>query len=401
MMVKNLALGALLVFITLALFLEIKLAFWVMLGIPVCFLGAMAMINTPYIHASLNMISIFGFILVLGIVVDDAIIIGEAAYSETERNGHSVDNIIRGAYQVATPATFGVLTTIVAFAPTLFVQGVFAPMPAACGWVVILCLVFSLIESKWILPAHLAHSKPTRNRLLLSVNGLQQRLNERLRNFVNGRYRQRLEYCIANRYLTLALFLSLLIVSVGLVSGGVVRTILSPHIAGEYLSVELIMSEDTPEESTAAATRGIIAGLYAVDREYQREHGDKAGFIGHISAHVWDRINGRVDVELTKQDQRTISNDDIQRLWRESVGAVHGAEVLSFNTSDGPNFGPNVAFDLEHENFEILRAASAELEAHLHHYEGLSDIRNGSSDSRDELHFELLPEGEALGLTRR
>ncbi|WP_197484334.1 efflux RND transporter permease subunit, partial [Halioglobus sp. HI00S01] len=124
MMVKNLAVGALLVFITLALFLEIKLAFWVMIGIPVCFLGAMAIINTPYIDSSLNMISLFGFILVLGIVVDDAIIMGESAYSETEAHGHSVNNVINGVYRVATPATFGVLTTIVAFTPTLFVQGV-------------------------------------------------------------------------------------------------------------------------------------------------------------------------------------------------------------------------------------------------------------------------------------
>ena len=164
MMLKNLAMGALLVFIILALFLEIKLAFWVMMGIPVCFLGAMAVINTPYIDASLDMISIFGFILVLGIVVDDAIIMGESAYTEQEKHGHSVDSVVNGVYRVSTPATFGVLTTIMAFAPTLFIQGVFGAFPAACGWVVILCLCFSLVESKWILPAHLAHSKPTRNR---------------------------------------------------------------------------------------------------------------------------------------------------------------------------------------------------------------------------------------------
>ncbi|MCP4466609.1 MAG: efflux RND transporter permease subunit, partial [Halieaceae bacterium] len=157
MMLKNLALGALLVFIILALFLEIKLAFWVMMGIPVCFLGAMTLINTAYIDASLNMISIFGFILVLGIVVDDAIIMGESAYAEQEEHGHSIKSVVDGVYRVATPATFGVLTTIMAFLPSLFIQGVFGAFPEACGWVVILCLCFSLVESKWILPAHLAH----------------------------------------------------------------------------------------------------------------------------------------------------------------------------------------------------------------------------------------------------
>jgi multidrug efflux pump subunit AcrB len=218
MMLKNLAMGALLVFIILALFLEIKLAFWVMLGIPVCFLGAMALINTPYINASLNMISIFGFILVLGIVVDDAIIMGESAYSEQERHGHSVENVIKGVYRVATPATFGVLTTIVAFAPTLFVQGVFGPMPAACGWVVILCLSFSLVESKWILPAHLAHSKPTRNRLLLQVDHVQEAVNRHLTGFVQNRYRPMIQRCLANRYATLAFFLSLLVLCSGAVA---------------------------------------------------------------------------------------------------------------------------------------------------------------------------------------
>ncbi|WP_159931180.1 efflux RND transporter permease subunit [Oceanicoccus sp. KOV_DT_Chl] len=159
MMYKNLAFGALLVFFILALFLEIKLAFWVMIGIPVCFLGAVAVFNLPIIGGSLNVLSLFGFILVLGIVVDDAIIIGESVYSEQEKNGQTITSVIRGTHQVATPATFGVLTTIMAFLPTLLTQGVMGALPAAVGWVVILCLAFSLIESKWILPAHLAHSK--------------------------------------------------------------------------------------------------------------------------------------------------------------------------------------------------------------------------------------------------
>ena len=243
MMLKNLAMGALLVFIILALFLEIKLAFWVMLGIPVCFLGAMAMINTPYIDASLNMISMFGFILVLGIVVDDAIIMGESAYTETEEHGHSVDNVIRGVQRVATPATFGVLTTIVAFAPTLFIDGVFGAFPEACGWVVILCLCFSLVESKWILPAHLAHTKPTRNRLLLQIDHLQEGVNRKLKKFVETRYRPLMERCIRNRYTTLSFFLALLILSSGLLAGGVVRTILAPEVPGEFIQVELRMSQ--------------------------------------------------------------------------------------------------------------------------------------------------------------
>ena len=236
MMMKNLGIGALLVLIVLALFLEIKLAFWVMLGIPVCFLGTMAVISTPMVDASLDLLSIFGFIIALGIIVDDAIVMGESAYAEQEKHGHSVQSVVSGIYKVATPATFGVLTTVVAFAPTLFVEGVFGAFPQAAGTVVVLCLVFSLVESKWILPAHLAHSKPARHPLLLSVNRLQERCNNRLRAFVEFRYLPFMQRCTANRYVTLAFFVSLLILCGGLLAGGQVRTILAPEARGELWS---------------------------------------------------------------------------------------------------------------------------------------------------------------------
>ncbi|PLW82981.1 acriflavin resistance protein [Kineobactrum sediminis] len=400
MMLKNLALGALLVFIVLALFLEIKLAFWVMLGIPVCFLGAMALINTPYIHASLNMISIFGFILVLGIVVDDAIIMGESAYAEQERRGHSIDSVIDGVQKVATPATFGVLTTIVAFAPTLFIDGVFAAFPEACGWVVILCLVFSLVESKWILPAHLAHSSPTRSRLLLSIDKIQEGVNKRLKHFIQYRYSPLMQKCVHYRYATLAGFLSLLILCTGLLAGGVVRTVISPDVPGEFINAELRMSEGTPEERTQEAISSIVAALRQVERDYQQDTGQDARLVEHISAYGSDRISGGVDIELTKEDQRSISTREIERRWREAVGVIHGAEVLSISSADGPGFGPAIAFDLQHSDFTLLRAAANDLETAMHRYDGVFDIRNGASDTTDEFHIDILPEAEALGLDR-
>ncbi|MFV0277489.1 MAG: efflux RND transporter permease subunit [Parahaliea sp.] len=399
MMLSNLAMGALLVFIILALFLEIKLAFWVMVGIPVCFLGAMAMINTPYIHASLNMISIFGFILVLGIVVDDAIIMGESAFTETERYGHSVDNVISGVHRVSTPATFGVLTTIVAFAPTLFMDGVFAAMPAACGWVVILCLAFSLVESKWILPAHLGHSKPTRNRLLLLIDRRQEAINRRLTDFVNKRYSPFVERCVRNRYLTLAIFFSGLILCAGLLAGGVVRTVLAPDVPGEFLHADLTMTEGVPEERTLTAIQTMAQALRKVDQDYQRKTGESS-LVKYIFTYGSDRTSGGIDVELSKEDQRSISTREIERRWRQQVGYIHGTKVMAISSADGPKFGPTIAFDLMHKDFNTLRAASQELEEAMRHYQGLYDIRNGASDTQDEFHIDILPEGEALGLTR-
>ncbi len=400
MMMKNLGMGALLVLIVLALFLEIKLAFWVMLGIPVCFLGTMAVISTPMVDASLNMLSIFGFIIALGIIVDDAIITGESAYAEQELHGHSAQSVVTGVYQVATPATFGVLTTVVAFAPTLFVEGVFGAFPQAAGTVVVLCLVFSLVESKWILPAHLAHSKPARHPLLLSINRLQERCNNRLRAFVEFRYLPFMQRCTANRYATLAFFLSLLILCGGLLAGGQVRTILAPEARGEFLKAELRLAHGTPEERTQLAISEIVAALHQVEADYQRETGSSEKLLEYIAAYGFDQINGLVSVELTKDDQRSISTLEVEQRWREQVGTIHGAEVLAISGDDEGGWGPAIAFDLMHRDFDTLRVASDELEQALRHYAGLYDIRNGAGDTADEFHLDIMPEAESLGLTR-
>lgn len=400
MMVNNLALGALLVFIVLALFLEIKLAFWVMVGIPVCFLGAMAMINTPFIGASLNMVSIFGFILVLGIVVDDAIIMGESAYSETEQYGHSVENVVTGVHRVSTPATFGVLTTIMAFIPALFIDGVFGAFPEACGWVVIMCLCFSLVESKWILPAHLAHSKPTTNRVLLQIDHVQEAVNRALRRFVEQRYKPFMTRCVRNRYSTLAFFIALLILSGGLLAGGAVRTVLAPETPGEFLSVELRMSAGVPKERTVQAVVNIARAFAEMEKKYQRESGTDEPLLKHMATYTFNRINGRIDVELSKEDKRSITTRQIEERWRVEVGQVHGAEVFAISSIEGPEMGSDIAFDLKHNDLDVLGLAAAELEEALRHYEGLYDIRNGVSDTSDEFHLDILPEAESLGITR-
>ncbi|NIP17264.1 MAG: acriflavin resistance protein, partial [Xanthomonadales bacterium] len=265
MMLKNLIIGAVLVFFSLALFLRLKLAFWVMVGLPVAFLGTFFLM--PMLDVTVNLVSLFGFILVLGIVVDDAIVIGESAYTNMRAKGHSVDNIVEGVLKVAVPATFGVLTTIAAFLPILMVTGVSGKFFAAIGWVVILCLVFSIVESKLILPAHLAHmnirryEKDTTNFFIR----FQRFFSEGLHRFVDRQYGPFLEKALRRRYLTLSVFISLLILSIGLLVGGILRFVFFPDIAADFLQVDLEMNEGTPAHQTHEAIRRVQEGLWAVD----------------------------------------------------------------------------------------------------------------------------------------
>jgi len=400
MMLKNLTLGAVLVFIVLALFLEIKLAFWVMLGIPVCFFGALAVFNTPLIDGSLNMISIFGLILVLGIVVDDAIIIGESAYSEQEKHGHSVDNVINGVHRVATPATFGVLTTIVAFAPTLFIEGVFSAFPEAVGWVVMLCLVFSLVESKWILPAHLAHSKPATSGPLVAIDHIQERINIALKGFVRYRYIPLVTRCLRNRYTTLGIFISMLILAAGLVASGNIRVILAPETPGEFVQVEVKLNEGAPARRTLEIAGRLYEALKQVEADHKQQTGTDEKLVASVYTYGYDRINGTVMVELTKEEDRSLAADAVLRRWREAAGRVHGVDVLAFSNIDGPGFGPAISLDLTHKDFSVLRDAGDDLAAAIATYPGTYDIRNGAGETADEFHFELLPEAEALGISR-
>ena len=391
MMLGNLALGAALVFLVLSLFLEIRLAFWVMVGLPICFLGALALMPIPLVDVHLNMISLIGFILVLGIVVDDAIIIGESVHASSERWGHSVDSVVAGAQRVAMPATFGVLTTIVAFTPMLFVEGVFAPMPWSMGWVVILCLAFSLVESKWILPAHLVHSPPSQSRFLEVLNRPQRWCNTQLKGFIQHRYIPFLKTCIRNRYLTVGVFLSALILAVGLVGGGVVRYVMMPDMPSDFIQAEVQLLEGTPESELLRAQAQVRAGLEQLEAETSDQ------LIKHYASWGYELTTSFM-VELTKNENRSIDSFEISRRWREKVGDIPGAKVFSITSAEDMG-GAALELRLSGPDFDKISEAAAELEDYLSGFDGLFDIRNTAEASRDEILIDLKPAAHLLGLS--
>ncbi len=398
MMLRNLGLGAILVFITLGLFMELRIAFWVMLGLPICFLGALAMLPMPGIGVSINMMSLFGFILVLGIVVDDAIIIGESVHDGVRRHGHSLDRVIRGAQRVAMPATFGVLTTIAAFAPTLFMQGPYANFLLSFGAVVILCLLFSLVESKWILPAHLAHRGAGGWLHSRQQQRLQQANNEALDRFIANRYRPLLEKTIAHRYTTVAAFLGVLILVMGLIAGGWIRYVMMTDQAGDYIQANLEMVRGTPDYKTREALQRIRDALAEIETEYQQQQGAGERFYQHVFSYSVEGRIGFFMLELVRPDVRKLQAGEIVRRWRDKVGDIPGARVLSFTELEGPG-DKDLKFNIVGKDPRQLQLAADELEQELRRYHGVFDIENGSADRVNEIHLDIKPSAEALGLT--
>jgi multidrug efflux pump subunit AcrB len=401
MMLKNMVFGAALVFLILALFLRLKLAFWVMVGLPIAFMGAFFLM--PTVDVTINMLSLFGFILVLGIVVDDAIVIGESAYTNMRAKGHSTDVIVEGVLKVAVPATFGVLTTIAAFLPILMVTGVTGQFFAAVGWVVILCLMFSLVESKLILPAHLVHmkvkhyEKGTHNIFVR----FQRYFSEGLHHFVDDYYTPLLDKALKRRYLTLSIFISALILSIGLLAGGLLRFVFFPDIAADFLQVSMEMNGGTPSANTHDALRRIQEGLWEVDRQVSEEQGMESGaVVTNVVSFARSDTSGRIVAELVKDEVAIIDGQEVLRRWREEVGDVTGVRTLGFSgATGGPGGGPAISFTLMgSDTGQVARAAKA-LENRLRLYDGVYDIRNSHEVGTAEIKLNIKPEAESLRLT--
>ena len=362
----------------LALFLRLKLAFWVMVGLPIAFLGAFFLM--PTVSVSVNMLSLFGFILVLGIVVDDAIVIGESAYTNIRAKGHSLENVVEGVHKVAVPATFGVLTTIAAFTPILMVTGVAGQFFSAIGWVVILCLLFSLVESKLILPAHLAHmkikhyEKDTHNVFIR----FQRFFSEGLHHFVDNKYMPVLKAALKHRYLTFSIFIATLILSIGLLAGGILKFVFFPDFTADFLRVTVEMQEGTPPALTHAAMRRVQDGLWEVDRKVSAEQGVESGaVVESVLSFTRTDVSGRILTELIKENDDVITGTEVLRRWQEEVGTIAGIKTLGFEgATGGPSGGPSISIQLIGSNIEQVSRASRELERRVRQYEGVYDIRN-------------------------
>lgn len=391
MMLSNLAQGALLVALLLTLFLRFRLAFWVMLGLPICFLGAIMMM--PLFGVTINILSLFAFIMVLGIVVDDAIVIGESAYTEVEKKGGGIDNVVRGAKRVATPATFGVLTTIAVFAPSTMSSGPEGAFFYNISVVVILCLVFSLIESKLILPAHIAHTKfpPVKE------NSWRSRFNKRFNGFIHGPYRRTVERAVNWRYTVFAIFIAVLLISVGLIMANYVRTVPNPKVPHDFPGIQIEMNENVADTAVIEALKQIEDIIWQVDQSIVDEHGQ--GMVRDVLAFNRNRTEGRVVVPLVDEKLRPFNTFELARRWREKLPDIAGMKSLQiYDDVNGGGGDGEFGFLLFGADINELNAAGRKFIEMLQQESGLFDVSSTIDPASKEVQLTLRPVAYDLGL---
>ena len=401
--------GCLLIFILLSLFLRPKVALWVSVGIPISFMGAMSLM--PYIGVTYNLISLFAFIVVLGIVVDDAIVTGENIYTHLQRGVDPTTAAIQGTQEVSVPVTFGVLTTMTAFVPLLMVGGlrgqIFAVIPA----IIIPVLLFSLIESKLILPAHMSSvSIPDPNKKVGLFSRIQQSIAKSLEWFIERIFSPFLAIALRLRYFMLTLFIAALAISIISVTTGRYKFTFFPRIQSEYVRADLTMPEGTPIEVTGKHVDNMMKQLLILQEKYiEPETGESV--IQHILTTVGTKggsrrklVSGqsniaRIQFETIPPESRKleITSSQMIREWQRMIGDVPGAESLSFRAEFGRG-GQPLAIQISGNDFDRLSAASAEIKERLADYNGLFDITDSFEGGKDEIRMQIKPGAELLGI---
>ncbi|MEX1366803.1 MAG: efflux RND transporter permease subunit [Nannocystaceae bacterium] len=409
LLLRNAASGLVMVLIVLALFLDLRLAFWVSLGIPISFLGAFLLLGGTGL--SINMITLFAFIVTLGMVVDDAIVVGERTYSMMDEGMKPLQAAIAAAREMATPITFAILTTVAAFAPMLFVPGTMGKIFYMIPLVVIAVLVLSLLESFLVLPAHLGHSKARRlpRKGIMGFPGrVQAKVAKGLAWFTMSLYRPVAAALVRQRYITFAAALGVFALTVGYVASGKIAFNFFPKLAGDVVTVQARLPYGVALENTERAREVLaqslartmeqfdaagVRGVYTRVGQGAPTRGPGAGPT-EVGSHVV-----ALEVALVPSDQRMFTSEEFTAVWKEQTPALSGVEALTFNSSTGPGAGAEVAIQLLHPDTEVLAALSEEVDLLLRSYPQLGNVSNEYASGKPQLDFHLSPQARTLGLS--
>ncbi len=406
LLTKNMLWGLILVSLILGFFLNLRLAFWVTLGIPISF--AAGMILLPHYDVSLNMISLFAFIMVLGIVVDDAIIVGENIFRKQEEGISPLTASIDGAVEVGRPVIFSVLTTMVAFAPLLMAGGAMGKFMRNIPIVVIAVLFGSLVESLFVLPAHLARSKAA---IQIQSKHRKEKLMARVLNWViNKPYTWLVKWCVRWRYITVAFGIAILLLTLGVWASGKIKFTFFPKVEGDVVQCLITMPSGTPIERTREVVKYIENAGKAVMAEQDALRPKDALPLMEYSANLLGVQFGRhgagasgghvaqVWIQLLDGEIRDVSSTELNRLWREQVGVIPDAESLTFS-SEIHSAGNAIEIHLSIDDYEKLQVAADDLKAELGKFPGVFDIKDSYLPGKMEMQLKLKPNAESLGLT--
>ena len=413
-MINNALGGLLLVIISLSLFLRVRLALWVSAGIPVAIFGAIALF--PATDLSISTLSLMGLLLSLGVVVDDAIVVGERIYTKEQDGLDPRTAAIQGTSEVAVPVFFGVLTTIAAFMPLLNVESNLGQFFISIGGTVVLCLIFSIVESQLILPSHLAHRSNSKRESGFGKRWerFQDRIAGSLERFSQNTYRRWIEWGIEHRYTTLAVALGMMIVMGGMMASGRVVFQFFPSVSGNNVVARVVMPEGYPLAGTQAIVKQIQASGEATRRIVDEERTDgSSAFKNELSsvgvaitqgALVMSGATGSHMAEISLnlvpyRERGGMTPQEVVNLWRELTPPLPDVVELSFS-ADAVSLGADIDLELRGRDIEQLGRAAAELTQILESFDGLYDISNSYRSGKRELAMQIRPEAESLGLSQ-
>lgn len=393
LLIENGLLAIIIVLVILAAFLEYRLAFWVMMGMSISFIGSLVFL--PAIDVSINMVSMFAFLVVLGIVVDDAIVVGENVYEYRLQGMSNLDAAIQGAKDISGPVIFSILTNIVAFIPLLYMPGTTGkfwwPLPA----VVITVLAISLLEALLILPAHLAHVSKRESRFGRRIHAWQQAFAERFNRFVDTRYRTFLDTCIRNRYVTVTAAITLLVVVGGYGYSGHMGMIMMPELSADEIEAGIRLPVGTTPEQAARIAHEVTESTHRMFEEhnlYEVAEGIKTNV----------RRGSFVDVEIVMRppDEHDMTPSEVIELWRDNIGDIDGVSQITFEAESGPGgHAQDISVDLSHSDIDVLEKASRAFLARAEEFEESRDVSDNYNKGKAQFDFILRPEARLLGLT--
>jgi hydrophobic/amphiphilic exporter-1 (mainly G- bacteria), HAE1 family len=416
LMLRNGVQGISLVFVALALFLNFRLAFWVAIGIPISFMGAFLVLNG--FDQTINMISLFAFIMTLGILVDDAIIVGENVYTHYSRGKSPAAAVVDGLGEVGAPVIMAVSTTVVAFAPLLFISGIMGKFIAVMPMAVIIILLVSLGEALVILPSHLHHALRQSEKKTGGFRSWHERLLSKiergLQKAIDRFYSPAIKYVVQNRYFSFSIGIGILIISLGIIAGGYVPFVFFPKGESDWIVAEVVYPLGTPFNITEASIGRLEQAsfeLNTVFADFSDENGglvkNTFAIVGAIPRRDWKPPEygghvGQVWLELAASGQRrNTSTHTVLSKWRELIGEIAGVDKLTFSTLEGGPAGNPIEIQLRGQDFEQLKLAAAELKTEIATYPGTFDISDNFKPGKPEQKIRVKEGARSLGISMR